>query len=57
MIKQDGTGGRSFAWGSVKWAGGTAPTVSDGANDIDVYILSTLDGSNWYGFNAGQDFS
>ena len=56
-IKQDGTGGRSFAWGSVKWAGGTAPTVSDGANDIDVYILSTLDGSNWYGFNAGQDFS
>ena len=57
MIKQDGTGGRSFAWGSVKWAGGTAPTVSQGANDIDVYILSTLDGSNWYGFNAGQDFS
>ena len=56
-IKQDGTGGRSFAWGSVKWAGGTAPTVSSGANDIDVYILSTLDGSNWYGFNAGQDFS
>ena len=56
-IKQDGTGGRSFAWGSVKWAGGTAPTVSQGANDIDVYILSTLDGSNWYGFNAGQDFS
>ena len=56
-IKQDGTGGRSFDWGSVKWAGGTAPTISDGANDIDVYILSTLDGSNWYGFNAGQDFS
>ena len=56
-LKQDGTGGRSFDWGSVKWAGGTAPTISDGANDIDVYILSTLDGSNWYGFNAGQDFS
>ena len=57
MLKQDGTGSRSFAWGSVKWAGGTAPTVSQGANDIDIYILSTLDGSNWYGFNAGQAFA
>ena len=57
VINQDGTGSRTLAYGSYwKFAGGTAPTLSTGANDIDVLsyfvvsstvILATL----------GADFS
>lgn len=38
IINQDGTGSRTITtWGSYfKWAGGTAPTLSTGANDLDV---------------------
>lgn len=41
----------------VKFSGGTAPTITatDGAEDIIVF--STYDGTNWYGFTAGQGFS
>lgn len=57
VINQDATGSRTLAYGSYwKFAGGTAPTLSTGANDIDVLsyfvvsstvILATL----------GADFS
>lgn len=45
-LTQDGTGSRTITtWGSYfKWAGGTAPTLSTGANDLDVlsyYCVST----------------
>lgn len=58
VIKQAAGGGFTVAWPStgaptlaaptVKWAGG-APTMSAGANAIDVYDLSTTDGLTWYG--------
>lgn len=43
---------------SVKWAGGSAPTLSSGANDVDILTFITRDsGTNWYGFAAGLDMS
>tara|TARA_R100000700_G_scaffold12799_2_gene18218 strand:+ start:324 stop:2672 length:2349 start_codon:yes stop_codon:yes gene_type:complete len=36
VLTQDGTGSRTAAWGSqFLWAGGTAPTLSTGANAVD----------------------
>ena len=36
FVTQDGTGGRTASWGSYwDWAGGTAPTLSTGANQVD----------------------
>lgn len=45
----------TIAWGAaVKWAGGTAPTLS--SSNTDVIVLLTVDaGTNWYGFVSGQD--
>ena len=58
-VTQDGTGNRTISWpGSVDWAGGTAPTLSTGANDVDVFVFFTVDGgTTYYGFTAGQDMS
>ena len=61
-VVQDGTGSRTIAWPdgtnsvTVRWAGNTAPTLSTGAADIDVFVFFTTDGgTNYYGFTAGQD--
>ena len=36
FVTQDGTGSRTASWGSYwDWAGGTAPTLSTGANQVD----------------------
>lgn len=53
------TNGLSFAWPSgTKWPGGTPPTLSSGATDIDEFVLITRNGgSEWLGHVAGQDFS
>ena len=40
---------------SVKFPGGTAPTITTGANKIDI-ISFISDGSSWYG-NAIQDMA
>jgi len=58
-IAQDSTGGRTFAFpASVKWAGGTAPTLSTGANAIDILGFKTSDkGVTWLGFFGGLNFS
>ena len=56
IIKQDGTGTRTLAYGSAyKFPGGTAPTLSTGVNDIDL-ISFVSDGTNMYGIFQG-DFS
>tara|TARA_Y100001970_G_C14220401_1_gene852303 strand:- start:1052 stop:2761 length:1710 start_codon:yes stop_codon:yes gene_type:complete len=55
-VTQDGTGGRTIAWpASVDWASATAPTLSSGANDVDVFVFFTTDASTWYGFTSGLD--
>lgn len=59
ILKQDGTGGRTFAWpAAVKSAGGTDPTISSAANAIDIYTLLTTDGgTTWFVFTGGKAFS
>ena len=61
FLTQDGTGGRTVTWTftsrTLKWAGGTAPTVTSTANKGDVYsFISNDGGSTWYGFVGGQSF-
>jgi hypothetical protein len=49
MLVQDATGSRTATWpASVKWPGGTAPTLSTAANAIDI-ITFYYDGTNYYG--------
>jgi len=57
-VTQDSSA-RTITWpGSVDWAGGTAPTLSTGSGDVDVFVFMTVDGGTiYYGFTAGQDMS
>ena len=57
-VTQDSSA-RTITWpGSVDWAGGTAPTLSTGSGDVDVFVFLTVDGgTTYYGFTAGQDLS
>ena len=49
VLIQDGTGSRLATWpGTVKWAGGTAPTLTTGAGTIDICSFY-WDGSNYFG--------
>ena len=59
ILKQDGTGGRTFTWPtSVKWAGGAPPAITSASDAVDLYALVTRDGGvTWFGFPGGQDFS
>ncbi len=58
-VTQDGTGSRTIAFpASVDFAGGTAPTLSTGANDVDVFVFFTVNGgTTYYGFTAGLDMT
>jgi hypothetical protein len=58
QLTQDGTGSRTVTWpGSVKWAGGVAPTLTTAAGKTDFIALMTPDGgTTWYGFVGGQNF-
>ena len=57
-VIQDATA-RTITWPtSVDWAGGTAPTLSTGNNDVDVFVFYTNDGgTTYYGSIVGQDFA
>jgi len=56
VLVQDGTGSRTATWpATVKWPGGTAPTLSTGANAVDI-ISFYWDGTNYHGV-ASLDFS
>ncbi len=50
---------RAVAWpASVKWAGGTAPTISTTANAVDIVVFESIDGgTTWYGSLVGTNFS
>ena len=48
-LVQDATGSRTVTWpASVKWSGGTAPTLTTTASRIDI-ISFYYDGTNYYG--------
>jgi hypothetical protein len=59
ILIQDGTGGWTVSWpSSFKWPGGTAPTLSTGANEEDVITAFTTNaGTKWRAFLAGADVS
>ncbi len=49
LVKQDGTGGRTLAFGSAyKWPSGTVPILSTGVNAIDVFSFYS-DGTSLFG--------
>lgn len=58
-LTQDATGGRTVIWpASVKWAGGTAATLSTGAAGIDILVFETINGgTTWFGSLVGANFS
>lgn len=57
-LKQDATGGRTITWPpSVKWPGGTAPTLTSTAGKADYIALVSMDnGATWDGFVAGKNY-
>lgn len=56
MVTQDATGSRTLSYGSAyKWPGGTAPTLSTGANAVDILTFIS-NGTNMHGV-ASLNFS
>jgi len=54
IVKQDATGSRTLSFGTAfKWAGGTAPTLSTGANAVDILTFIS-DGTDLYGSFVGD---
>ena len=56
FLKQDGTGSRTVTWSTVKWPGGTNPTITATASRQDIYSFFA-DGTNWYGVTVGQNYT
>lgn len=56
-ILQDSVGSRTVTWFSgIKWAGGSAPTLTTTANKIDIVTLRVVTaGSAYYGMVSGQN--
>lgn len=52
----DGTA-RAVTWpAAVKWAGGTAPTLTSTNAKVDIFVLTTWDaGTTWYSMIGGQN--
>jgi len=55
-LKQDATGSRTVTWSTVKWPGGTAPTITSTASKMDIYSFFS-DGTNWYGVTVSQNYT
>lgn len=57
ILNQDVTGNRTVTWpASVKFPGGTAPTLS-GPSKVDIVTLMTVNGgTTWYAFVGGLNF-
>ena len=56
IVVQDGTGGRTATFTSVKWPNGAAPTITTTATTGRDILTFVADGTNWYGTFA-QNFS
>lgn len=55
---QDGTGSRLVTWFStIKWAGGSAPTLTTTASRIDVLSFICTSSGNYDGFIVGQNLA
>jgi len=55
VLIQDSTGGHTATFtNTILWAGGSPPSLSTGADEVDVLTFFTTDaGVTWYGFLAG----
>ena len=54
-FKQDSAGSRTITWGSAfKWSGGTAPTLSTGADKVDI-LRFYCDGTNMLNTGTSLD--
>lgn len=57
ILRQGGSGSYTITWpGTVKWAGGTEPTLTTSVSAIDILGFFT-DGTDWFGFVSGQNMS
>jgi hypothetical protein len=56
FLKQDATGSRTVTWSTVKWSGGTNPTITATASRQDIYSFFS-DGTNWYGVTVAQNYT
>ena len=55
-ILQDGTGSRTVTWFStIKWAGGSAPTLTTTASKADVFGFLCTAADTYDGFVVGQN--
>jgi hypothetical protein len=57
IFTADGTA-RAVTWpSSIKWANGTAPTITSTSGKVDSFAFFTSDGgTNWQGYVGGQNF-
>jgi hypothetical protein len=56
--KQDATGSRTVTWpASVDWPNAAAPTLTSTASKADKFVFTAIDGSNWLGSVAGQNYT
>jgi len=56
LLLRSGAGSYSVTWSTVKWPGGTAPTVTTTASRLDIYSFFS-DGTNWYGITVSQNYT
>ena len=57
VINVFNTGAYTLTWpSSVKWPGGTIPTMTPGSGKYDTYVLHSNDGFAIYGDVVGQDY-
>ena len=56
VMLKTGTGSYTVTWSTVKWSGGTAPTVTATASKQDIFSFFS-DGTNWYGATIGQNYT
>ena len=56
LMLRSGAGSYSVTWTTVKWPGGTAPTITSTASRMDIYSFFS-DGTNWYGTTVGQNYT
>lgn len=56
LLLRTGAGGYTVTWTTVKWSGGTAPTLTSTASRMDIFSFFS-DGTNWYGVTVGQNYT
>jgi len=56
MYLRTGAGSYTVTWTTVKWPGGTAPTLTATASRMDIFSFFS-DGTNWYGVTVAQNYT